>query len=129
MADTLPTTWPADPHTLAKHAILRRYLQAWFPILTRQASAVARQSRAGSNREILFIDGFAGPGEYSNDKEGSPIIAIKAALDHATTFPMPVRMMFIEERRDRFENLQQVLAPLLARVVGIHGFCSRSGGS
>ena len=27
MADTLPTTWPADPHTLAKHAILRRYLQ------------------------------------------------------------------------------------------------------
>ncbi len=116
MADTLPTTWPADPHTLAKHAILRRYLQAWFPILSRQASAVARQSRTGSSREILFIDGFAGPGEYTNDKEGSPVIAMNTALDHATRFPMPVRMLFIEERRDRVENLQRVLAPLLDRV-------------
>src|SRR5437016_1710637 len=72
MADTLPTTWPADPHTLAKHAILQRYLQAWFPILTRQASSLAHQYKSAPRREILFIDGFAGPGEYTNGKEGSP---------------------------------------------------------
>jgi three-Cys-motif partner protein len=115
MADTLPTTWPADPHTLAKHAILRRYLQAWFPILTRQASALARQFRNIPTREILFIDGFAGPGEYTNGAEGSPLIALRAALDHAS-FPIPVRMLFVEERRDRFEHLQSVLAPHLARA-------------
>ncbi len=116
MADTLPTTWPADPHTLAKHAILQRYLQAWFPILTRQASTLARQYGNVSGREILFIDGFAGPGEYTNGKEGSPLIALKAALDHPISFPMPVRMLFIEERKDRFEHLQRVLAPHLVRA-------------
>jgi three-Cys-motif partner protein len=116
MADTLPTTWAADPHTLAKHAILQRYLQAWFPILSQQASALARQYGNAPSREILFIDGFAGPGEYTNGKEGSPVIALKAALDHAISFPIPVRMLFIEERKDRFEHLQKVLAPHLARA-------------
>src|SRR6266446_2858127 len=106
MPDALPTTWAADPHTLAKHAILRRYLQAWFPILTQQASALARQFGKAPNREVLFIDGFAGPGEYTNGKEGSPVIALKAALNHAIAFPIPVRMMFIEERPDRFQHLQ-----------------------
>ena len=116
MADTLPTTWPADPHTRAKHAILRRYLEAWFPILSRQASALARRSRKTSNREILFIDGFAGPGEYTNGEEGSPVIALNAALNHEASFPIPVRMLFVEQRPDRFEHLQRVLAPHLARV-------------
>lgn len=116
MADTLPTTWPAEPHTLAKHAILQRYLHAWFLILTRQASTLARQYGNAPNREILFIDGFAGPGEYTNGKEGSPVIALRAALDHAISFPVPVRMLFIEERQDRFEHLQRVLAPHLARA-------------
>jgi len=116
MADTLATTWHADPHTLAKHAILQRYLQAWFPILSRQALVLARQYGNAPSREILFIDGFAGPGEYTNGKEGSPLIALKAALNHDTSFPDPVRMLFIEEREDRFEHLQKVLAPHLELV-------------
>jgi three-Cys-motif partner protein len=116
MADTLPTMWSADPHTLAKHAILQRYLQAWFPILTRQASAAARRYRNAPEREVLFVDGFAGPGEYTNGKEGSPVIALKAALDHSTPFPIPVRMLFIEERPDRFQHLQSVLVPHLERA-------------
>ena len=28
------TVWELEPHTRAKHAILRRYLQAWTPILS-----------------------------------------------------------------------------------------------
>ena len=27
------TIWEIEPHTQAKHEILRRYLGAWFPIL------------------------------------------------------------------------------------------------
>jgi three-Cys-motif partner protein len=64
MIDSLPTVWPAEPHTLVKHKILRRYVQAWFPILTQQAQNLRRQYGNLDSREILFIDGFAGPGEY-----------------------------------------------------------------
>src|SRR5260370_18792199 len=114
MADTLPTTWTADAHTLAKHAIRPRCLEAWFPILSYQASALARK-HGTPDREILFVDGFAGPGEYTGGEDGSPVIALKAAMGHSAKFPMPVRMLFIEQRPDRFQNLQRVLAPHLAR--------------
>ena len=59
------TVWPLEPHTKAKHEILRRYLGAWFPILT----------SGGWNRRVIFLDGFAGPGRYSACEPGSPIIA------------------------------------------------------
>src|SRR5262245_2166548 len=116
MADTLPTTWAAEPHTLAKHAILRRYLDAWFPILSRQVAMLRRKTTSLVAREILFIDGFAGPGEYTNGKEGSPVIALNAANNHVASFPIPVRMIFIEARKDRFEHLQKVLVPHLDRA-------------
>lgn len=104
MVDSLPPVWEADPHTLAKHAILRRYLQAWMPILAHQSH------RAGQGRrEILFIDGFAGPGEYVGGQEGSPIIAIRAALEHSHAFPTPIRFVFIEKDRERHTCLLQAL--------------------
>src|SRR5205085_8844993 len=109
MTDQLPTLWPSQPHTRAKHAILQRYLDAWFPILTRQAFRLQQQYRTLQSREILFIDGFAGPGEYEMGEPGSPVIALKAALEHSASFPVPVRMLFIEHRKDRFEHLKQVL--------------------
>lgn len=59
------TIWPLDPHTLAKHEILRRYLEAWFPIVGRYS------------HRIVYIDGFAGPGRYAG---GEP-----------TTFQRPSR--------------------------------------
>lgn len=44
--------WPREDHTWAKHVILRRYLDAWIPIMST------------IRRELVLIDGFAGPGEY-----------------------------------------------------------------
>lgn len=105
MADNLPTVWRAEPHTFAKHAILRRYLEAWYPILSRQS-----QRAKQSSQEILFVDGFAGPGEYLNREPGSPVIALRAALDHSLEFPVPVRFLFIEEDADRCAHLQEVLS-------------------
>jgi three-Cys-motif partner protein len=116
MADTLPTTWPAEPHTLAKHAILDRYLKAWFPILSRQAATIARLTGNSSKREILFIDGFAGPGEYTTGERGSPVIALESAANHSASFPIPVRMLFIESRPDRFAHLTSVLSPHISRI-------------
>ncbi|TET39643.1 MAG: three-Cys-motif partner protein TcmP, partial [Dehalococcoidia bacterium] len=68
------TIWAIEPHTEAKHKILRYYLSAWFPIL------------ATTQNRLLYVDGFAGPGEfYKKDGslvDGSPIIALKVARDH-----------------------------------------------
>ena len=62
MAAPRKTVWELEPHTRAKHEILRRYLQAWMVILSQ-----------GRFPEILYIDGFAGPGEYAGGETGSPI--------------------------------------------------------
>lgn len=87
MGDNLPTVWDASPHTIAKHAILREYLAAWFPILSRQSAKVQSTHPANTKNEILFIDAFAGPGEYANGEPGSPIIALKGGKRTQRSFP------------------------------------------
>ena len=53
MTDTKATVYEADPHTLAKHQILREYLKRWLPILARQSRAIGRQ-----DHRLLYVDGF-----------------------------------------------------------------------
>jgi three-Cys-motif partner protein len=89
--------WRRDPHTAAKHEILRRYLGAWFPKL-RWA------------KRVLFVDGFAGPGEYEGGEPGSPLIALETALKHRHDLSScELVFYFIEEREDRCEHLVQVV--------------------
>lgn len=97
MAAQSTTIWDIEPHTTAKHAILRRYLQAWVPILT------------GSFRQVLYIDGFAGPGLYSEGESGSPIIALKTALARKDQIPANVFFYFVEKEKDRAEMLKLIL--------------------
>jgi three-Cys-motif partner protein len=101
MADTLPTVWAAEPHTLAKHGILKTYLQAWAAILA--------QSPYTKARELLFVDGFAGPGEYKGGEAGSPIVALDALAHHSRPLPIPVRLRFIESDAERWAHLSQRL--------------------
>src|SRR6266404_8142206 len=61
--------WNAEPHTLAKIEIVRRYLFLWFLILGSQ------------NARLAYIDGFAGPGRYLNSDQGSPIAALTTGRD------------------------------------------------
>ena len=49
------TTWKAEEHTLAKIAILRAYLQAWFAILGRSVG-----------QDMLYIDGVLVQREKEN---------------------------------------------------------------
>ena len=53
----------------------------------------------------LPLDGFAGPGRYLGGEEGSPLIALRALLQHpqmqAPRAGFEVRFFFIEERPDR----------------------------
>lgn len=107
------TVWPLDPHTAAKHAILRRYLDAWIPIMARH------------NGRVLYIDGFAGPGMYEGGEPGSPLIAVDAALAQVQHIRGEMHFLFIEEDSDRCEHLKAQLAtrrlPAKLRVRVVNG--------
>ena len=93
------TTWKIKPHTLAKHILLRRYLGAWFPILT----------IGGHNRRVIYLDGFAGPGRYSENEPGSPIIALDTLINHSHFSQMTHTefiFAFVEQDPDRYHSLQ-----------------------
>jgi three-Cys-motif partner protein len=103
-----PTTvlWPLEPHSTGKHLVLRNYLDAWLPIL-------------GSwSGRIVFVDGFAGPGEYKGGEEGSPVVALRAFAGHKAKHVIKgeVRFIFIESDHARVEHLRQVVEPWRQRL-------------
>ncbi len=100
MAVPSKTTWPLDPHTLAKHEILRRYLQCWFPILNKY------------HGRIVYIDGFCGPGRYSKGEAGSPLIALDVAASHLKALTGEIGFLFIDERKDRIDHLESELSKI-----------------
>lgn len=98
MAAPRKTIWQLRSHTRAKHEILKRYLQAWVPILG-----------GGRFPEIVYVDGFAGPGRYSKGEPGSPVIALRAALGQRVPIRAKVRFLFVERDPDRADVLQQIV--------------------
>lgn len=98
MAAPRRTVWPLESHTRAKHEILRRYLQAWTPILTR-----------GGFREVMYVDGFAGPGLYSEGEDGSPVIALRVALEQHDHIEGTIRFVFVERDEERASILREVV--------------------
>ena len=105
--------WERDPHTAAKHTLLRRYMSAWFPIMAKQFDEIG----------ITFFDGFAGPGQYTNAQESSPAIAMEQALrPEVTRWGTQKRLVFVEVDRGRAEHLESLLDarfPLATRPPGL----------
>jgi three-Cys-motif partner protein len=100
----LDTIWKAEPHTIAKITLLSTYLKAWLVILG--------TTRRG--QEILYVDGFAGPGEYTNHTNGSPIAAVEAATSVLNTLGAKwtagdIYCAFIDQDIARIENLKRKL--------------------
>ena len=101
MAKPMQSLWDIEPHTKAKHEILKRYLDAWFPIMAKY------------NQRIIYLDGFCGPGRYKGGEDGSPIIAIKNALNHFGRLQnREIVFIFIDEREDRIEHLKSEIASM-----------------
>lgn len=111
-ADTL---WDLEPHSAGKHIILRRYLQAWLPIL------------GLSRPRLVLVDAFAGPGRYLGGEPGSPLIMLDAFLNHSLRSRIKAELVyvFIEERKDRIEHLRSEIAQLdlpdQVKVHPVHG--------
>ena len=95
------TLWPRDEQTEGKHLVLRSYLDGWFPILGRW------------NGRLLFVDGFAGPGEYTGGEPGSPLVALDCIRHHKGSGRLrniEVVCLFIESDPDRARHLEGLLA-------------------
>jgi three-Cys-motif partner protein len=102
--------WPITPHTAAKHDILRGYLNAWFPILSKFAG------------RVVFLDGFAGPGTYKGGEDGSPLVALKALIEHAAFDEMITRTEFVfrfnEVKPKRLASLREEIRDYEAELEG-----------
>src|SRR5574341_612401 len=95
--------WNAEPHTLAKIEIVRRYLFLWFRIL------------GTSSNRLVYIDGFSGPGRYLNSDQSSPIAALTSAktafdeLVRAQRVPTEWFFYFIDENPKFGSSLKSVI--------------------
>ena len=94
--------WPIQPHTKGKHLVLGAYLKAWLPILSNR------------NNRVLFIDGFAGPGEYAQGEQGSPLVALNTLIEHQgiRNRKCQFHFRFIERDSDRAAHLEARLQAL-----------------
>lgn len=96
----IKTIWEIDPHTKAKHIILRKYLDAWLPIISH------------SFKKLNYIDGFSGPGEYLSNEKGSPIIAVESVIEHNLNLNCEINFLFIEKDKKRCNHLKKFLSNL-----------------
>jgi len=94
--DKIP--WEIEPHTEVKHEILKKYLPPWMVILSK------------GHKRLIYLDGFAGPGEYLNNAgklvDGSPVIAIKSFIEHKLKNKVnEIVYIFVEENSKIFDYL------------------------
>lgn len=98
------TKWNLDPHTEAKHELVRLYLEAWLPVMS---------MRKSPPRRLVLLDGFAGPGVYSRGERGSPLVALQTLLEHASFERMSqirFNFVFCEIEPERFASLDEQVA-------------------
>jgi len=104
------TVWPLDPHTAAKHQLLRHYLERWSMIILE------------SFKTATYLEGFAGPGIYEGGEPGSPVIAYEQiALALTAGKGWSARVGLIEEDHDRVVSLREQMdtVPRLHREIKV----------
>ncbi|HEX8120862.1 MAG TPA: three-Cys-motif partner protein TcmP [Solirubrobacteraceae bacterium] len=110
MAKKLDTIWELDDHTEKKHYLLTRYLSRWVPIF---------QHGRGEVRNLVFVDGFAGPGVYSGGQAGSPVLMIRTFLNAPRQPGTLLHCFFVEEDRDRYAELERRVAGFRSETIHI----------
>lgn len=108
-----PVRWEREPHTAAKHRVLRAYIDGWIPVMARLT--LKQQERLRGEPRVLLVDGFAGPGRYRGGEPGSPLIMLEALLDHrdfGELADVGFRFFFVEQHPERFQALRDEIAGL-----------------
>ncbi len=92
------------PVQRAKHDLLHRYLNAWFPILGR------------SSGRVVYVDSHAGRGRHAGGEAGSPLVALETLLGHAhlpsILSQCEVVFWFMEQNPNHVGHLREELAQL-----------------
>lgn len=105
--------------TQVKHSILAAYLPAYFHILKQW------------NENLVFIDGFAGPGSYTQTAtgktfEGSPLLALELIASNED-FSKQVSTIFIEADEVLFNRLKDRVDNFVRNHTNIRKPILRSG--
>ena len=103
-----------QPHSVAKHTILRSYLAEYFRTLVRSPSQDVLR--------LTLIDGFAGGGLYVHEHykdlvEGSPLICLRAAkeaeaflnLERRKPVTFDIDFLFVEANKHAYTHLIKTL--------------------
>jgi three-Cys-motif partner protein len=118
-----PVLWEREPHTRAKHLVLRSYVDAWFPVMAyAELDAHRRQLKFGMPR-LLMVDGFAGLGRYVGDEPGSPLIMLDALRSHKAFDRfgnVSFIFLFIEYDARRVKHLEEQVAALGQLPPNVH---------
>ncbi len=98
MNDTNEKYWSEyDGLQEAKHQLLRRYLDGWFPILT------------SVHGRVIYVDCHAGRGIHETGQQGSPILALQRLRDHQLRAQIldstEVQFVFFENDLTNYERL------------------------
>lgn len=96
--------------TEMKHRILQLYLNPWLKKISMVDS------------ELLYVDGFAGPGIYPDNGEGSPLIAMDMAdkllseSDQVDDRVDSFRCIFVEKDKEKYRKLEHSVSEREQRV-------------
>ena len=81
----------------AKHQLLSKYLDGWFPILT------------SVHGRLIYVDCHAGRGIHETGQHGSPILALQRLCNHQLRNQIlgstEVQFIFFEDDRTNYERL------------------------
>ena len=88
----------------AKHQLLRRYLDGWFPILT------------SIHGRVIYVDCHAGRGSHETGQKGSPILALQGLRNHQLRARIldstEVQFIFFENNLTNYEHLHTEIKSL-----------------
>lgn len=97
LKDSDPEKWKYAFHIYIKHTLFEKYFKAWSKILGK------------GFKNIGYLDGFAGRGEYTKPKKyGSPLLALDTLTKNENYFDSCL-CVFVEKDCKNFEVLTKLL--------------------
>jgi three-Cys-motif partner protein len=109
-----PVVWKREPHTEAKHELLRAFFAKWLSV----HSEWFAKRRGGT---VRVYDGFAGPGVYEGGEPGSPVILLESLLDNPRLLErwqaVSYDFQFVEKHPGRAAKLKEELGTIEACAV------------